>query len=73
MVLSGTLGGMDDAQDKHDDAQVSETSAMRDPDQPIVPEDATAGYPSEDAESGAPQEGEAGPDAAPKENRAQPS
>lgn len=48
------------------EAEVSEVSHL-DPDEadePISPEDATAGYP--DSESGAAQEGTAGPNAAPR-------
>lgn len=50
------------------DGQVSEVSKM-DPaeaDDPIVPDQATAGYP--DAESGRPEEGTAGPNARPEDN-----
>lgn len=47
--------------------QVSETAALGDPDEPISPEDATAGYPG--GESGQPDEDAAGPDAVPRENQ----
>lgn len=46
--------------------QVSEVASMRDPSEPIAPEDATAGYPT--SESGEPEEGTAGPNAAPRHN-----
>lgn len=51
------------ADDKDDrGGQVSEVSGLGgDPDQPISPGDATAGYPT--SESGKPDEGEAGPNA----------
>jgi hypothetical protein len=51
------------------DGQVSEVSGMdpADSETPIDPSDATAGTP--DGESGSPDEGEAGPDAAPEENQ----
>lgn len=52
-----------------DQGQVSEVSGM-DPaesDEPISPEDATAGSP--DGESGEPDEGAAGPEASQPENR----
>lgn len=53
----------------HDDAdgggQVSETSGLGNPEEPISPADATAGDPGD--ESGDAEEGEAGPDAAPDE------
>jgi hypothetical protein len=55
---------------KHDEhepkGQVSEVASMGDPSQPIDPSDATAGTP--EGESGAPQEGTAGPDASAQEN-----
>ena len=49
--------------------QVSEVSGMdpEDADTPLQPSDATAGSP--EAESGEAQEGEAGPDAVPEDNR----
>lgn len=52
-----------------EDSQVSEVSGMDpgDSETPIDPADATAGTP--EGESGRPDEGEAGPDAAPEENR----
>lgn len=46
------------------DGQVSEVAAAPEDDAPIAPEDATAGYP--DSESGHPEEGTAGPNAAPR-------
>jgi hypothetical protein len=58
------------SQHEHDQqGEVSEVSAMdpADADTPIQPSDATAGSP--DAESGEPDEGEAGPAAAPEENQ----
>lgn len=45
--------------------QVSETSGLGEPAEPISPEDATAGDPGD--ESGEAHEGEAGPDVAPHE------
>lgn len=49
--------------------EVSEVSGLdpADAETPIQPSDATAGSP--EAESGRPDEGEAGPDAAPEENQ----
>lgn len=52
-----------------DEGQVSEVSRV-DPaeaETPIAPEDSTAGYP--ESESGEPDEGAAGPEAPPPENR----
>lgn len=51
------------------DGQASEVSGMdpADSETPIDPSDATAGTP--EGESGGPDEGEAGPDAAPEENQ----
>ena len=49
-----------------DGGQVSEAENLAGP-EPIAPEDATAGYP--DSESGAAQEGTAGPDAPPRHGR----
>lgn len=46
--------------------QVSETEDLSDAGGPIFPSDATAGYPLDDEH---PEEGEAGPDAIPRENR----
>lgn len=58
----------DDAQqndpDQQNTGQVSEVAAFGDPDTPIAPEDATAGYPP--SESGHPDEGPAGPNAVPE-------
>lgn len=51
----------DDAREPKQEGQVSEVSALRDPDQPISPEDSVAGQP--DSESGRPDEGPTGPDA----------
>ena len=56
-------------QPKDQDGQVSEVGGLgagEDANDPISPEDATAGYP--DSESGGPQEGTAGPNAAPRHN-----
>jgi hypothetical protein len=52
--------------------EVSETArlAPEQEGQPIAPEDATAGYP--ESESGAPDEGTAGPDAPPRHGRPEP-
>ena len=55
---------------EQDEGQVSEVAAFE-PDTeepaPVAPEDAVAGYP--ESESGAPQEGTAGPDAPPRHGR----
>ena len=56
--------------DSDDEGQVSEVSSMHDPSEPISPEDATAGYPT--SESGEPEEGTAGPNAAPRHNPPEP-
>lgn len=59
-----------------DEGQVSEASALPRPESagdPITPGDATAGYPFEEAESGRPVEGTAGPNAAPRHGRTEPS
>ncbi len=56
--------------------QVSEVGGLGSPedaDVPITPGDATAGYPDEQAESGAAQEGTAGPNAAPRHGRTEPT
>jgi hypothetical protein len=60
-------GQVSDGQES--DGQVSEVSAMdpADADTPIADDQATAGYP--DSESGRPDEGEAGPNAVPDDNR----
>ena len=49
--------------------EVSETARLgsEQEEEPIAPEDATAGYP--ESESGAPDEGTAGPDAPPRHGR----
>lgn len=55
--------------DQPDDGQVSEVDNL-DPDRadvPISPDQATAGYP--DSESGEPDEGTAGPNARPRDDR----
>ena len=61
--------GEREAESRGESGQVSEVSRL-DPDQagaPIYPDQATAGYP--DSESGAPDEGTAGPNARPHDNR----
>ena len=76
MVESERAGPPQEAdQDDGDDGQVSEVSAMppEAADDPITPGDATAGYPFEEAESGRPDEGTAGPNAAPRHGRPEPS
>jgi hypothetical protein len=50
--------------------QVSEVQNFDDADKPIAPSDATAGYP--DGESGEPEEGTAGPNAAPRHDPPEP-
>jgi len=70
-----------DHQDRPDDdgdaaGEVSEVGALgapEDADQSITPGDATAGYPNEQAESGEAQEGTAGPNAAPRHGRTEPT
>jgi hypothetical protein len=52
-------------------AQVSDAESLQGDADPIAPDDATAGYP--DAESGKAEEGTAGPDAAPRHGRTEPS
>jgi hypothetical protein len=62
--------------DDHQDGEVSEVAALgdaADADDPITPGDATAGYPSDQAESGRPDEGTAGPNAAPRHGRTETS
>ena len=64
--------------DEGDDeaGQVSEASGLGEPSEsgdPQAPGDATAGYPYEEAESGRPEEGTAGPNAAPRHGRTEPS
>jgi hypothetical protein len=52
------------------EGQVSEVTSLgpeQEAETPIAPGDATAGYP--DSESGAPEEGTAGPDAPPRHGR----
>jgi hypothetical protein len=58
-----------DQSDQQSDGQVSEVSGMNpaDSETPIDPSDATAGTP--EGESGGPDEGATGPDAAPEENQ----
>lgn len=59
------------SQDDNAGKQVSEVSGMgaaADADDPIYPEDATAGFPTE-LDSQRPQEGTAGPDAPPTHGR----
>ena len=51
------------------EGQVSEVSSFGSPGEPIYPSDAVAGYPA--SESGHPDEGPAGPDAVPEQNREQ--
>lgn len=55
--------------EKKNEGQLSETQRLDEDekDTPIAPEDATAGYP--ESESGDVDEGAAGPDAPPPENR----
>ena len=56
------------------EGQVSEVASMgsaEEAETPIAPGDATAGYP--ESESGAPEEGTAGPDAPPRHGRPEPS
>lgn len=59
----------EDEQPAQDEGQVSEVASFepREAGEPQAPEDATAGYP--DSESGAPDEGTAGPDAPPRHGR----
>jgi hypothetical protein len=55
---------------------VSETGALGAPEDaadPLTPGDATAGYPNDTAESGDAQEGTAGPNAAPRHGRPEPT
>ncbi|GAB2875983.1 hypothetical protein [Nocardioides pacificus] len=62
------------SQDDNSGKQVSEVSALgavEDADDPIYPEDATAGFPT-DLESQRPQEGTAGPQAHPEHGRPRP-
>jgi hypothetical protein len=62
--------------DEREDGQVSEVASLGSPadaDDPITPGDATAGYPFEEAESGRPDEGTAGPNAAPRHGRTEPT
>ena len=47
--------------------QVSEVGRLEEAETPIFPDQATAGYP--DAESGRPEEGSAGPNARPRDDR----
>ena len=60
--------GHEDQETEHQlgEGQVSEVGALKGSDEPITPGDATAGYPYEDAESGRPDQGTAGPNAAPR-------
>lgn len=71
-ALVGTKPGMtgsEKSSDRKEGEEVSEVASTEgvDPADPIAPEDATAGYP--DGESGAPDEGTAGPDAPPRHGR----
>lgn len=54
-----------------DDGQVSESSALDNAEDPISPEDATAGDPGD--ESGETEEGTAGPNAAPRHDPPEPT
>jgi hypothetical protein len=62
-----------DEDERRDSGEVSETSGLapEQGEQPIAPQDATAGYP--ESESGAPEEGTAGPDAPPRHGRPEPA
>ena len=76
MIENGAVGPSSPGDEAdRDDRQVSEVSAMPRglADDPITPGDATAGYPFEEAESGRPDEGTAGPNAAPRHGRTEPS
>ncbi len=54
----------DETDDTPQDGQVSEVGRLEDPDQPVFPSDAVAGYPLDADEGGeGVQEGAAGPDA----------
>lgn len=57
----------EEREEETEEGQRSEVTRMDDSETPVAPEDATAGYP--DSESGAPDEGAAGPEASQPENR----
>lgn len=68
--MTGSRGGKHRRTPEDTEGQVSEVSGLHEPETPIAPEDATAGYP--DSESGHPQEGTAGPNAPPERDRPTP-
>jgi hypothetical protein len=63
----------ENSKDQEDPGQLSEVASFADTDEPITPDDATAGYPDDTAESGRAQEGTAGPNAAPRHDPPEPA
>ena len=64
---------MSEGTERKEDGQISEVGALEGSGEPITPGDATAGYPFEEGESGRPDEGTAGPNAAPRHGRTEKS